>query len=31
MGFNNEFDENGVTQLERGKILEWDINNPKYL
>ncbi|MEI0525698.1 radical SAM protein [Brachyspira murdochii] len=23
---NNEFDENGVTQLERGKILEWDIN-----
>ena len=27
----NDWDENGVTQLKRGEILEWDINNPTYL
>ena len=30
-GMENDWDENGVTQLKRGEILEWDINNPTYL
>ena len=30
--WNNELlDENGVTQLKKGEMLEWDINNPTYL
>ena len=28
---NNLLDENGVTQADKNKILEWDINNPTYL
>ena len=28
---NPDKDENGVTQLPKGKVLEWDINNPTYI